>query len=269
MFYLDMADMARVLVTYHYGGIYLDLDFYCHRPFRCLLKQVLNQLPIGSKLPKDVLVVSLEPLAHATLFRRKRRVVIQDFFLATPRHPFFLWLLEDRLSLFHLDGSSNDTDSSGLSASFPKGPFSYAIEKDIDRYFVYKQNLKSGNIESVVKHQQQANSTLESSSKDYNDDIIIELKEDVTHPMIDATNSRLQSTCKELTEAKLTKPSTVSVTRASDGVNSSVNIVSEESLLAIDQRASCKIVEKGKYFRPTDHTILVHMWTHVYLGTIR
>ena len=26
-----MADMARVLVVYHYGGIYMDLDFYCHR----------------------------------------------------------------------------------------------------------------------------------------------------------------------------------------------------------------------------------------------
>ena len=28
-----MADMARVLIVYHYGGIYMDLDFYCHRPF--------------------------------------------------------------------------------------------------------------------------------------------------------------------------------------------------------------------------------------------
>jgi inositol phosphorylceramide mannosyltransferase catalytic subunit len=26
-----MADMARVLVIYHYGGIYMDLDFYCYR----------------------------------------------------------------------------------------------------------------------------------------------------------------------------------------------------------------------------------------------
>ena len=26
-----MADMARVLMIYHYGGIYMDLDFYCHR----------------------------------------------------------------------------------------------------------------------------------------------------------------------------------------------------------------------------------------------
>jgi len=39
-----MADMARVLLSYHYGGIYMDLDFYCHRPFSCLETQV-------SKLP--------------------------------------------------------------------------------------------------------------------------------------------------------------------------------------------------------------------------
>lgn len=26
-----MADMARVLVIYHFGGIYMDLDFYCYR----------------------------------------------------------------------------------------------------------------------------------------------------------------------------------------------------------------------------------------------
>jgi mannosyltransferase OCH1-like enzyme len=31
-----MADMARVLVIYHYGGIYMDLDFYCYRCFQLL-----------------------------------------------------------------------------------------------------------------------------------------------------------------------------------------------------------------------------------------
>ncbi len=101
-----MADMARVLLAYHYGGIYMDLDFYCHRPFRCLLKHVQklvheqnaptrhrrlsnntshihspnsqnhtnSALPV---VPKHVLVVSREPLAHAVLFRNKTRVVIQ------------------------------------------------------------------------------------------------------------------------------------------------------------------------------------------------
>jgi len=99
-----MADMARVLLAYHFGGIYMDLDFYCHRPFKCLLSHVRDLLiqqqqqtlahrmlsnthsnatstttPASLPLPKDVLVVSREPLAHAVLFRNKTRVVIQVY----------------------------------------------------------------------------------------------------------------------------------------------------------------------------------------------
>jgi len=31
-------------------------------------------------------------------------------------------------------------------------------------------------------------------------------------------------------------------------------------------KESCGFVNKGTYFRPTDDTIAVHMWTHTYLG---
>ena len=101
-----MADMARVLLAYHFGGIYMDLDFYCHRPYRCLLKHVEKLIheqsstrlhrrlanstahshnpnsqnmthSVSTGVPKHVLVVSREPLAHAVLFRNKTRVVIQ------------------------------------------------------------------------------------------------------------------------------------------------------------------------------------------------
>ena len=44
----------------------------------------------------NLLVVSLEPRIHANVFRDKDRVVIQDFFMATPKHPFFKWFLDDR-----------------------------------------------------------------------------------------------------------------------------------------------------------------------------
>ena len=84
-----MADMARVLVIYHYGGIYMDLDFYCHRPFTCLIESLLPIELIGedrgggsassssrsssssSSVSKDMLVVSLEPAVHANIFRDK------------------------------------------------------------------------------------------------------------------------------------------------------------------------------------------------------
>lgn len=79
----DMADMARVLISYHYGGVYIDLDFYCYRPLRCLLDHVHQALSkeVGnsesSTPPKHVLLVAREPLAHAVVFRNKTRVVIQ------------------------------------------------------------------------------------------------------------------------------------------------------------------------------------------------
>lgn len=88
VFLLDMADMARVLLAYHFGGIYMDLDFYCHRPFRCLLSHVKEHLyTLEEKAlingghsyqpPRHILVVATEPLAHAVIFRNKTRVVIQ------------------------------------------------------------------------------------------------------------------------------------------------------------------------------------------------
>ena len=85
-----MSDMARVLVMYHYGGIYMDLDFYCHRPFTCLIESLLPTEFMGdenvrssssssssrgrsssSSVSKDVLVVSLEPAVHANIYRDK------------------------------------------------------------------------------------------------------------------------------------------------------------------------------------------------------
>lgn len=116
-----MADMARILVTYHTGGIYMDLDFYCHRPFSCL-DALVTRLASASG-HKHVLAVSLEPSVHATIFRNKERVVIQDFYMATPKHPFFKWFLDNRKAAFERDPLHP-----------AKGPFSYSIEADIDAY---------------------------------------------------------------------------------------------------------------------------------------
>jgi hypothetical protein len=89
-FTTDMADMARVLITYHYGGTYMDLDFYCHKPLRCVVQQAEQQLlsvlehnkvhgeeVSQEHLPRNVLIVSREPVVHAVVFRNKTRVVIQ------------------------------------------------------------------------------------------------------------------------------------------------------------------------------------------------
>lgn len=81
-----MADMARFLIIYHYGGIYMDLDFYCHKPFSCLIDSLSSKYIPANTLAstntnQSLFVVSLEPRVHGLLFRSKPRVVIQDFFL--------------------------------------------------------------------------------------------------------------------------------------------------------------------------------------------
>jgi len=304
----------------------MDLDFYCHRPFKCLLKHVRTLLQQQQQqqshrllsdtnstsaastsveqvpLPKDVLVVSREPLAHAVLFRNMTRVVIQvcinadccffalhiglsvspalhlagvflltfhlsfscpseqDFFLSTPKHPFFLWFLNDRWDTFTKSnayplptsgGVSSAGDSAGASVSsasgdssstsgvgsgggiagnstststnrklstnhtthahhhshhavdprpaFAKGPFSYSIEKDIDRYLQYKKD-KAGVVGagSAPTTTSSASSPSAATTSSTDDDAILELHEDLMHALIDSTNSRLHSTCAAL-----------------------------------------------------------------------
>ena len=63
--------------------------------------------------------MSLEPLMHSVILYNSTRVVIQDFFMITPKHPFIRWLLDDR---------NSKKDALG------KKPFSYSLNKDIDRF---------------------------------------------------------------------------------------------------------------------------------------
>lgn len=73
--------------------------------------------------------------------------------------------------------------------AFRKGPFSYSIEKDIDRYLQYKKDRGVSASADKVKH-----SKSETADED---DVIIELHEDLMHPLVDSTNPRLQSSCAE------------------------------------------------------------------------
>ena len=131
-----MADMARVVMVYHYGGIYMDLDFYCVKKFKCLEAKVVElsktTLPSGyaDKLgdydspgkANHLLAVPREPDAHAMLFREKERVVIQDFYLVTPKHPFLKWFLDDKLASFYYE---TDLKNNHNGPPTTKGPFSY------------------------------------------------------------------------------------------------------------------------------------------------
>jgi hypothetical protein len=254
-----MADMARVLLSYHYGGIYLDLDFYCHRPYHCLINKAIEQANMmlsqrrltgiitrenhseirsTKKVLKDVLVVSREPELHAILMHNKPRIIIQDFFMTTPKHPFFLWFLEDRLALFHMDRNS-----------FPSGPFSYHIEGYIDSYYRFKSCF--GSAIGMCASDRLISNNLTKHIPELKDDLIIELDESITHPLIDSTNSKLTVKCAELKKSK--------------SWSSSLRSYNTSTLEHL-QKKSCKTLENEKYFAPNHETVLVHMWTHVYLG---
>ena len=233
------ADMARILIVYHYGGLYMDLDFYCHRPFSCLLDQLPSSRPT---IHRNLLVVSREPKAHATIFREKERVVIQDFFLSTPRHPFLKWLLDDRLINY------NEDILNGRKTS--KGPFSYSIERHIDAYHEYsrltkekavmntnKDDDKTRMIQRMTLREKYAH-IISSEYDNYHDSSemsIIELEEDVMHSLIDSTNHRLYEVC-------------------------------EKSQIASMNTESCMRVNKKQFFRPSKNTVAVHMWMHTFLG---
>ena len=214
--------MARLLLVYHYGGIYMDTDFYCYKPFNCLINKISSIIythpsfkpytPMGKSNSShlDILVISLEPKVHANLFRNKERVLIQDFFLTTPKHPFFKWLLDTR---------NNDFNQPGY--SYLKGPFSYAIEKDVDLYrqIMMKSNdsiVSPFNTNQSMIYKSDSNTDLSFIRSIYEnievpDDLsmfskesfvftkttglILELREDILHPLIDSTNSRLYSVC--------------------------------------------------------------------------
>mmetsp|Transcript_28625 Transcript_28625/g.40799 ORF Transcript_28625/g.40799 Transcript_28625/m.40799 type:complete len:363 (-) Transcript_28625:36-1124(-) len=261
-----MADMARVLIAYHYGGIYMDLDFYCYKKFICLegyVEKKLQERYSVSYRPKDILVVSNEPSVHAWLFKNKSRVIIQDFFMATPKHPFFKYILDDRMQKFYNNGNTT-----------VKGPFSYHIHKDIDAYRALHDHSNSNHNRSLqsmrrrrTKRQRKISTTsedihpiLSSSSvetkKTVPPPVILELSEDILHPLIDSTNHKLYDRCPS--------PSIFSPNFYWNSVKAV--FVSSDIGHATSKKISCEIVQRREFLRPSVDTVLVHMWTHVYLG---
>jgi hypothetical protein len=236
-----MADMARIILLYHYGGIYMDFDFYCAKPFSCIINKVLSRLRVSvdNAALNDVLIVSREPVAHALLFRNKSRVVIQDFFVATKRHPFLLWLLEDRNAKFK-------------KGSKMKGPFSYSVEKDIDMYL---KSLSGTNFFYDAPGQRiepMGNGVANAMGP-----FIVELSEDVLHSLLDSTNSRLWT---------LIPSSPCNMAHTLDREHF---MDSADAELTEDWESTCSRLQNLRYFSPTMETIAVHMWSHVYLNAPR
>jgi hypothetical protein len=298
-----MADMARVLLVYHYGGIYMDLDFYCHKPFHCLLNGHVASYLKHRPEAGNLLIVSLEPLVHAHLFRNKSRVVIQDFYMATAKHPFLKWLLEDRnahfknekaafiaeygISNYNGSGTSISTAPTqlrggvSLAGHFTKGPFSYSIEKDIDRYY---DHLASFPYSPVTQAFRDSTLPVTSSSKNRH-----RHRRQLKQTIIESNSDLLSNSTKSISnrqlkpriryrkeeEAVYTGPPVGHILELPERVlhplvdrtNSKLDICSDRASDASTRwRSSCNQVTRKQFFHPARETVAVHMWTHVYLG---
>ena len=97
--------------------------------------------------------------------------------MATPKHPFFKFILEDRLARFRREGNTS-----------VKGPFSYHIHKDID---AFRKSMSS----SSSSKNKNKNANLLVQSADSNPSAIFELSEDVLHPLVDSSNHKLYDKC--------------------------------------------------------------------------
>ena len=190
--------------------------------------------------------------------------------MATPRHPFFHWLLEDRQSVFHKNPHA-----------FPKGPFSYSIEKDIDRYYEFKQQKKEavGAAGAVVQKGIIETEGAADDADDDDNDVIIELSEDVLHPLVDATNSRLFSQCININSKNVKNNSnnansnTVQppdVQQQQQQQQKQQQAVEElkqgEVSYSSAKESVCQNMMHKKYLQASKKTVMVHTWTHVYLG---
>jgi len=94
------ADAIRYFLLYHYGGLYVDLDFECLRP--------LDSLLIGKQV-----VIALEPSEHL-----EKELVQQCSFkyllcnalmASQPKHPFWEWIFQNLLTYQNADGPLNVT----------------------------------------------------------------------------------------------------------------------------------------------------------------
>lgn len=86
--FIKRVDAVRYMLLYHYGGVYMDLDFACVRS--------LDTIPLR-EMPGEAIL----------LYQRRRssiEAVSNAFMAAPPRHPFFGFLVNQLASSRHRSG---------------------------------------------------------------------------------------------------------------------------------------------------------------------
>lgn len=90
---IGLADMSRYALLHHMGGLYVDADFECKKPFDNLHQT--HQVFLSS-----------EPLVHTVLLEGSQTLALCNALMASvPKHPFWLQVLDAIQVKFERDGN--------------------------------------------------------------------------------------------------------------------------------------------------------------------
>lgn len=94
-FGVQKADIARIAILYHYGGIYYDLDILSIKPLKKLIDLEANNV-----------YMALEPAEQTQKIFGSDNVLCNAFIAAPPKHPLFKRALEEVMSLIQRHGDN-------------------------------------------------------------------------------------------------------------------------------------------------------------------
>lgn len=90
---IGLADMSRYALLHHMGGLYVDADFECKKPFDSLHQT--HQVFLSS-----------EPLVHTVLLEGSQTLALCNALMASiPKHPFWVQVLDAIKVKFERDGN--------------------------------------------------------------------------------------------------------------------------------------------------------------------
>ena len=105
---VEKADIFRYFILYHHGGVYMDLDMECLRPWEPLLARHDETFQC---------VLGAEPHAHAQKQQQRNVLVCNAAMISAARHPFweevFNALLDKVPEIANGDGWLSPVDSTG------------------------------------------------------------------------------------------------------------------------------------------------------------
>lgn len=92
---VQKADIARLAILYHYGGIYFDLDIMC-----------LKSLEESVDLNTDLLYMALEPAEQTKKLFNNDNMLCNAFIATPPKHPLFKQAIEEIKRLYTNHGDN-------------------------------------------------------------------------------------------------------------------------------------------------------------------